>query len=436
MDLGCIKHETSKTKVPQCIQECCRNCLRILYFKQIEGYFPVDIDYSNIYIKHNTPSCNMCSLELTFTSDCQKYCTSCLIFYTGCRYCLTTNIIFGLTGQTHCKKCKRISLIIDNVVDRDLADFLFNDNIYEDLSLDFAKTIDEYFEPLTLLNYIFKTKEKGRVKPVRWIPYSQFKDIKEMTKGGYGIIYKATWLRLNNKTVILKRFENSKNNNKYFLNELRSNQQCFTYQYIINTYGFTKDPELEDYILVMEYASEGNLHKYLQKNFTNIKWNSYNIMLVHSKLNILRNISEGCWDPDPKKRPPIKEIHVTLCSWFFKKEFVQAEEKRNKLIKSKKIGPEFAEKYHSKAIYTSRPLSALISKCLSTNSSSTISFGNNQDYNYNYISKEKDLDIDIESLSSQNLTIQNSSPSLRKRNNEELNLDTYDNSVGKRIKTS
>ncbi|CAG8725015.1 12437_t:CDS:2, partial [Rhizophagus irregularis] len=96
--------------------------------------------------------------------------------------------------------------------------------------------------------------------------------------------------------------------------------------------------------------------------------------------------------------------------WFFKKEFVQAEEKRNKLIKSKKIGPEFAEKYHSKAIYTSRPLSALISKCLSTNSSSTISFGNNQ---------EKDLDIDIE----------------RKRNNEELNLDTYDNS-GKRIKTS
>ncbi|CAB5178929.1 unnamed protein product [Rhizophagus irregularis] len=355
-----------------------------------------------------------------------------------------------------------------------------------------------------------------------------------MTKGGYGIIYKATWLTSHNKnkTVILKRFESSKNNNKYFLNELRSNQHCFNrtfYDYIIKIYGFTKDPELEDYILVMKYASEGDLHKYLQKNFTNLEWNSDNIILVYSKLNILRNISEGleyihnnefihrdfhsgnilldfkwkigdlglsqsvnnessnneiygvipyiapeifkgsafskeadiysfgmimwelttedtpecyanlmksCWDPDPKKRPPIKEIHVTLCSWFFKKEFVQAEEKRNKLIKSKKIGPEFAEKYHSKAIYTSRPLSALISKCLSTNSSSTISFGNNQDYNYNYISKEKDLDIDIESLSSQNLTIQNSSPSLRKRNNEELNLDTYDNSVGKRIKTS
>ncbi|PKC03521.1 kinase-like protein, partial [Rhizophagus irregularis] len=325
MDLGCIKHETSKTKVPQSIQECCKNCLRILYFKQIEGYLSVDIDYSNIINKviesvkhcklcgkllyertarklrlcsdcylisfdfvestlvkkqililylpwwHNTHSCDMCSSELTFTSDCQNYCTYCLIFYTGCRYCLTTNIIFGLTGQTNCKKCKRLSLIIDNVIDRDLDDFLFNDNIYEVLS---------------------------RVKPVRWIPYSQFKDVKEMTKGGYGIIYKATWLTSHNKnkTVILKRFESSKNNNKYFLNELRSNQHCFNrtfYDYIIKIYGFTKDPELEDYILVMKYASEGDLHKYLQKNFTNLEWNSDNIILVYSKLNILRNISEG-----------------------------------------------------------------------------------------------------------------------------------------------
>ncbi|PKY31247.1 kinase-like protein [Rhizophagus irregularis] len=607
-ELGCSKHEISKTKVPQSIQECCRNCLRILYFKQIEGYIDYYLDncfdvieseeHCNLcgkllddtiawqlrlcsdcyrisfeYVKstlvkkqililylpwwHNT-NCNMCSSELTFTSDCQKYCTNCLIFYTGCRYCLTTNIIIGLTGQTHCKKCKRISLIIDNVVDRDLNDILFNNNIYdiyENLCLDFVKPIGEYFEPSALLYSIFK--KVNMAIPIRQIPYSQFKDVKEMTKGGYGIIYKATWLS-NNKTVILKRFENPKNNNKYFLNELRSNQQCFDKfgDYTIKIYGFTKDPELEDYILVMKYASEGDLHKYLQKNFKNFKWNRNNMVLVYTKLTILRNISGGlkyihesgfihrdfhsgnilldvfewkigdlglsqpvnnessnneiygvipyiapeifkgsafskeadiysfgmimwelttgckpfanvehdihliykildgerpkitedtpecyanlmksCWDPDPKKRPPIKEIHVTLCSWFFKKEFVQAEEKRNKLIKSKKIGPEFAEKYHPEAIYTSRPLSALISKCLSTNLLSTILFGNNQDYTYNYISKEEELDINIESLSSKNLTIQTFLTSLKKRSNEELNLETCDNSVEKRIKT-
>ncbi|CAB4487481.1 unnamed protein product [Rhizophagus irregularis] len=107
------------------------------------------------------------------------------------------------------------------------------------------------------------------------------------------------------------------------------------------------------------------------------------------------------------------------------------------LIQSKKLGPEFAEKRHSEAIYISRPLSALISKCLSTNSSS-ISIGNKKDSNYIYVSEEQELDIDIESSSSQNLSlkIQNTSSSFKKRNIEELNLETDDNSVGKRIKTS
>jgi hypothetical protein len=69
---------------------------------------------------------------------------------------------------------------------------------------------------------------------------------------------------------------------------LKSLQHCYkTYNcYIIETYGYTKDPELEDYILVMKYASEGDLHKYLQKNFTGITWNK-------GKLDILLRISRG-----------------------------------------------------------------------------------------------------------------------------------------------
>ncbi|CAB4411807.1 unnamed protein product [Rhizophagus irregularis] len=119
---------------------------------------------------------------------------------------------------------------------------------------------------------------------------------------------------------------------------------------------------------------------------------------------------KNCWDPDPKKRPSIKEIRLTFGGWAFrcknKAEFIQAEVKRRELIKLKKIGPEFAEKRHSEAIYTSRPLSALISKCSSINSS-TISSGNKQDSKY--ISAELDLDIDTRSSSTQNLnsTIRN-----------------------------
>ncbi|CAB5206053.1 unnamed protein product [Rhizophagus irregularis] len=477
MDLECSEHEISRTKVPQNIQECCGNCLRILCFKQVNGYNIINYDpgtdedikeqfklcsdcyiisseciestlvkkkISIVYLPwwHNNSTCDICNSKLTFTSDCQKYCIHCYLFYIGCRYCLTTNIFFGPACQSQCKKCKKISSIN---IDSNIDGFAFNNIIYDNLNkLNPEKTlknIDKYFRPVNIIASIFK--KVLSIKTIKWIPYSQFTDVKEITKGGYGIIYKATWLS-KNENVILKRFENSKNDDKYFLNELKSIQHCFLRHtcHIIETYGFTKDPKLEDYIIVMKYASEGDLHKHLQKNFTNITWNS-------QKQLILWQISEGSKN---------------------EAEFFQAEAKRKKLIESKKIGPEFAEKRHPEAIYTSRPISALISKCSSINSSSTISSGNRQDSNYisvnteftdiislssqnlnstiqnysttsgsNYILAELEFDIDTKSLSTQNLSSigQNfSTSSKRNRNEVFLNIETHDNSVGKRIKTS
>src|SRR5436190_9933399 len=59
--------------------------------------------------------CISCNKSLSFVSDCQKWCSDCYIIYTGCRYCLTTNIIFGFTAQSQCKKCKRIITIDENI---------------------------------------------------------------------------------------------------------------------------------------------------------------------------------------------------------------------------------------------------------------------------------------------------------------------------------
>ncbi|UZO20547.1 uncharacterized protein OCT59_012970 [Rhizophagus irregularis] len=472
MDLECSEHEISRTNVPQSIGNCslyqgtgtdyyrlklCSDCY-LISSGSIESTF-VKKKISIFYLPwwYNDPLCDICYLELTFTSDCQKYCENCYIFYVGCRYCLTTNIIFGPTDQSQCKKCKRISPINSN-----FDDFLFNNNLIICDNLDYlklaefeniVKNINKYYVQSEIIRSIFKEKKQVKQNSNKWIPYSQFKDVKEMTKGGYGTIYKATWFKygthwLNkNETVILKRFENSKNNGKYFLNELKSCNHCFEDKtgYIIETYGFAKDPELEDYILVMKYALGGDLHKHLQNNFASITWDE-------GKLRILYQISKG---------------------WTYERvneeEFSQAEAKRAKLIESKKIGPEFAEKRHLGAIYTSRPLSALISDCSSTYSFSTISFGkrdsnyiseleNNkgteslslQNLNSNYISEELELDIDIERYISEELkldintersqnlssTIQNFSTSLKKRSNVEfLNVAPHNNS-GKRIKTN
>jgi hypothetical protein len=282
MDLKCKEHEINKTKVLQNIQECCGNCVRILCFKQIRGELISDygLDKNNLTIYNkviesekncklcgkslyqgtnkwtaklcsdcyiisseliastlvkkqililylpwwlNDEYCNVCRSQFTFASDCQKYCVSCFIFYVGCRYCLTTNILFGPTDQSKCKKCKRISLIDDFI----LNNISIHDNLYN-LKMnkfeDTVKNIDKYFEPVNIIKSIFSSivlkKGKSRKGSIGWISFSHFTDIKEIAKGGYGIIYKATWSS-KNKTVILKRFENSKNIGKYFLNEVK-----------------------------------------------------------------------------------------------------------------------------------------------------------------------------------------------------------------------
>ena len=70
---------------------------------------------------------------------------------------------------------------------------------------------------------------------MKWISYSQIENLTEIAKGGFGIIYQATWsdgplikgyrygdyyIRKANQTVIVKRFENSQDIGKYFLNEV------------------------------------------------------------------------------------------------------------------------------------------------------------------------------------------------------------------------
>ncbi|CAB4414316.1 unnamed protein product [Rhizophagus irregularis] len=206
-----------------------------------------------------------------------------------------------------------------------------------------------------------------------------------------------------NEIIILKRFKNPQYAEKYFLRELKSNHHCYhRFRNVIKIFGFTKDPELDDYILVMQYAMEGDLHKYLQKKFTEINWKQkiiilYNILIglnnIHDENFMHRDFHSG-------------NILVEL-------DYRSSELIRKKLIDSKKLGPKFSEKPHSKAIYTSRSLNSYISRC------SSINFSSND-----YTSKELELDIDIESgLNSLGI----------KRNIEELNINSCENN-GKRIK--
>ena len=55
--------------------------------------------------------------------------------------------------------------------------------------------------------------------------------------------------------------------------------------YVNQCYGVTKDPNENDYLLVFDYAKNGDLHNNLSKNFKEITW--------QDKIDSLYDISYG-----------------------------------------------------------------------------------------------------------------------------------------------
>ncbi|RHZ83698.1 hypothetical protein Glove_88g2 [Diversispora epigaea] len=121
---------------------------------------------------------------------------------------------------------------------------------------------------------------------IEWIPYDRFKDVKQIGKGGFGTIYYAKWIdgeiekwdienqqwkRYNeDKKVALKKFDNFVNFNDV-LNEMEIHLKTYTkHNASIKFHGITQDPET--YMMVLDYAIDGNLREYLKINFNNINW--------------------------------------------------------------------------------------------------------------------------------------------------------------------
>src|SRR5215469_16487177 len=61
---------------------------------------------------------------------------------------------------------------------------------------------------------------------------------------------------------------------------------------VIEFYGITQDPETENYIMVLDYAKNGSLRNYLDKNYHELSWNnkiSYLYFIIFSLANVHKN---------------------------------------------------------------------------------------------------------------------------------------------------
>ncbi|CAB5192141.1 unnamed protein product [Rhizophagus irregularis] len=263
----------------------------------------------------NSNECVICQLELEYIkqepeSYCQKLCSNCYIVYSGCRYCLTTNIIFGITYQSQCKKCKRISFITIDITNMSsgnciIDEFLFriNDNshhlianytssnslkVYDPIKRSYfkrgitrnpyskienlKKIAEEGFSTIykatwsnctrvndnshhLIANYpssnplkVYNFIKRSYLRGITWIPYSKIKNLKKIAEGGFSTIYKATWSNgTRDSDVAIKKLINSRGINKYFLNELKSFYHFHDESYLVKCYGITQDHNFSGY---------------------------------------------------------------------------------------------------------------------------------------------------------------------------------------------
>ncbi|EXX71949.1 Tpk1p [Rhizophagus irregularis DAOM 197198w] len=135
---------------------------------------------------------------------------------------------------------------------------------------------------------------------LEWIPYDKFYNIEYISKGGFGEVYKANWIdgiinkwddkiknwkrKDKNKIFALKRLNDSKNVKSEFINEIASHYKVNSNSNIIKLYGITQDPKTEHYLMILEYAENGNLRNYLIKN-NKLNW--------ENKISFLNDIAIG-----------------------------------------------------------------------------------------------------------------------------------------------
>ncbi|EXX51419.1 Ypk2p [Rhizophagus irregularis DAOM 197198w] len=210
----------------------------------------------------------------------------------------TKNYMMALNNK--CKKCNKICNAI----------------FFQQKFIDWTSGNDDIDK---FIQYTQLSTHKDVKEALEWIPYDRLYDIIYIAKGGFGKVYRANWIdgyitkwdsenqnweRYNeNKFIALKSLDNSKNVTLEFMNEIILHNKVETdNNIIVRFYGITQDPKTKNYMMVLEYAEDGNLRNYLDKEHNNLNWNKMfeylqyiivGLKCIHEKELIHRDLHIG-----------------------------------------------------------------------------------------------------------------------------------------------
>ncbi|GES88183.1 kinase-like domain-containing protein [Rhizophagus clarus] len=118
---------------------------------------------------------------------------------------------------------------------------------------------------------------KGPLDYLEWIPFTEFSDIKFVSKGGFGCVESAIWnlgprwsfepssrkwKRNGPYKVALKTVNDSHQYLQEFLNEVRAHYICTSEDnHLPHCFGITQNPKSKNYVMVLEYAHYDHVHQ-------------------------------------------------------------------------------------------------------------------------------------------------------------------------------
>ncbi|GBB86636.1 hypothetical protein RclHR1_01300021 [Rhizophagus clarus] len=126
---------------------------------------------------------------------------------------------------------------------------------------------------------------------IEWIPYEKFKDIKMISEGGFGIVFSATWVEgpkwkwddekmqwvsSGPRKIALKtlKCDSITKRHEEFFKEVEYHAICVGINRIVHCFGVTRNPDTGKYMLVTNFANEGDLASYTKKHQKELTWES------------------------------------------------------------------------------------------------------------------------------------------------------------------
>ncbi|PKC67997.1 kinase-like protein, partial [Rhizophagus irregularis] len=218
-------------------------------------------------------------------------------------------------GITQDLETKSYMIVLNDICEK--CNYKCNSIYFQQKFIDWTsgnKDIDKFIQDTQLLAH-----KNGEIShALEWIPYSKFCNIEYIARGGFGKVYKANWIDGNisywdnknqfwkryneNMYVALKSLNNSKKITLEFMNEMMLHHKVDDDFRITKFYGITQDPETENYVMVLKYANDGSLRKYLDIKYYELNWKSIfrhlddiisGLNFIHKKELIHRDLHIG-----------------------------------------------------------------------------------------------------------------------------------------------